>query len=62
MFKILVPTDFSPCASYATDVALQIAAKLHGEIHLYHRTDMPPNWGELSEKEKECYPKHQNQY
>ena len=56
MFKILVPTDFSPCASYATDVALQIAAKLNGEVHLYHRTDMPPNWGELSEKEKECYP------
>lgn len=58
MFKILVPTDFSPCATYAMDAALQIAAKLHGEIHLYHRTDVPPpNWDELNEKEKKCYPK-----
>ncbi len=57
MFKILVPTDFSPCATYAMDAALQIAVKLHGEIHLYHRTDVPSNWSELNEKEKQCYPK-----
>ena len=57
MFKILVPTDFSKCAGHAMNVALQIAQKLHGEIHLYHRTDIPHNWQQLNEEEKNCFPK-----
>ncbi len=56
MFKVLVPTDFSDCATHALNAALQIAQKLNGEIHLYHRADIPHNWHQFSEEEKNCFP------
>jgi nucleotide-binding universal stress UspA family protein len=41
MKKILVPTDFSPLASYATDAAIQIARLSGAEIYLLHVVEMP---------------------
>ena len=41
MQKILVPTDFSPLASFATQTALQIAAKTGAEVILLHVVEMP---------------------
>ncbi|MGB1242007.1 MAG: universal stress protein [Chitinophagales bacterium] len=55
MIKILVPTDFSSCANNAVDVALQIANQLKGEVHFYHRMDIPHIWNELSAEEKSVF-------
>ncbi len=41
MKKILVPTDFSPLASYATDVAIQMASQSGAEVILLHVVEMP---------------------
>ena len=41
MQKILVPTDFSPLASYATSAAVQIAGKTGAEVILLHVVEMP---------------------
>ncbi len=41
MKKILVPTDFSPLASFATGTALQIARKTGAEVILLHVVEMP---------------------
>jgi nucleotide-binding universal stress UspA family protein len=41
MKKILVPTDFSPCARIATDVAVDMAKRLNAEIILLHVIDQP---------------------
>ncbi|MEZ4886904.1 MAG: universal stress protein [Chitinophagales bacterium] len=55
MLKILVPTDFSNCAEAATDVALQIAQLQNGEVHFYHRIDIPHNWNQLTADEKALF-------
>lgn len=36
MFKILVPTDFSPNANLALEHAIRVANKLNGEVHALH--------------------------
>lgn len=41
MQKILVPTDFSPLATYATGAAIQIAKKSGAEVILLHVVEMP---------------------
>ncbi len=55
MIKILVPTDFSICATNAANVALQIANQLNGEVHFYHRMDIPQIWNDLSIEEKKVF-------
>lgn len=48
--KILVPTDFSDCAYYASDLAVKMAAQLGGvEVHFYTRVHVPAQWAELAE-------------
>ncbi len=41
MKSILVPTDFSACAGYAMDVALELAEKTRASLCLYH--SLSPN-------------------
>lgn len=41
MRKILVPTDFTEHANYATEVAAQLARKIGGEILLLHMLELP---------------------
>lgn len=41
MKKILVPTDFSPCAGHALSVAVQVAAKAGAELYLLHMETVP---------------------
>lgn len=41
MRKILVPTDFTEVASFATEMALRIAAKLEAEVTLLHVVNIP---------------------
>lgn len=41
MNNILVPTDFSECAAFALNVAVEIAKKHDATIHLLHVVDVP---------------------
>lgn len=41
---ILVPTDFSDCAGYALDAAVQLAERFQARIHLIHCLDLPADW------------------
>lgn len=43
MKKILVPTDFSPTAEYALEVAAQLAKRHNAEIYLLHMLELPLN-------------------
>ncbi len=54
MKNILVPTDFSACATYATEVAFELAAVHKACIHLYTRIDIPEKWHNMSDMEKEA--------
>jgi len=56
MYKILVPTDFSACATFAEDLALSIAKKVEGEVHFYHRAAIPHNWKDITENDKNRFP------
>jgi nucleotide-binding universal stress UspA family protein len=40
--KILVPTDFSPCAAAALDCAIDLAKKFDAEIRLLHALPLIP--------------------
>lgn len=54
MKKILVPTDFSPCARIASKLAFKLAKKFNGEVHLLHIINTGLNWVNIpKEKEKE---------
>lgn len=56
MKNILVPTDFSACATYATSAAFELA-KFHGAtVHLYTNLKIQYNWAELSEEAQKTYP------
>jgi nucleotide-binding universal stress UspA family protein len=56
MKNILVPSDFSACANYAVKAALQLCRDFGANLHLYHVMDMPQNWNEFDEKQKNAYP------
>lgn len=56
MKNILVPTDFSECAGYATDFAVALVAKSGGNVFLYSNIPVHPLWDNLSEKQKMEYP------
>lgn len=56
MKKILVPTDFSACATYASDLAVQWAQKLQAEVHFFSRIHVHPLWDQLSEQGKVDFP------
>jgi nucleotide-binding universal stress UspA family protein len=54
--KILVPTDFSPCANYAASLAIELAAKIKASVHFFHAAPVHPFWNELTEQEKLEFP------
>jgi nucleotide-binding universal stress UspA family protein len=56
MKKILVPTDFSECAQYAADVAIDIAARLDAEVLFYTRVDVHPLWDQIEERSRRDFP------
>jgi nucleotide-binding universal stress UspA family protein len=51
-FKILVPVDFSEVSDAAVNLAIDIAKKFQGTIHLYHAADIPDDWEYLSIDQK----------
>lgn len=56
MKKILVPTDFSAPANHALDLAMEIAPKLHAEVHIVHRLYVYPGWEKLSPIARKAFP------
>lgn len=56
MKNILVPTDFSACAAFATEAAFELAAIHQATIHLYNKVDIPEKWINWSNEEKEANP------
>ncbi len=55
MKNILVPTDFSICAGYAEDLALQLADKCQGHLSFLHNTPhIPDGWADLTAKEQDA--------
>ncbi len=48
MKSILVPTDFSKCAGYAENFAIELAAKSKAQIHFLHISSVPIDWVTLS--------------
>ena len=52
MKSILVPTDFSDCAGYATDAAVQLAKRFNAKVYLLNSQNLPPYWDNLPEEEK----------
>ena len=56
MKNILVPTDFSDCATYAADLGIAFSEFFDATLHLLACIDIPLNWEELSAEEKEKMP------
>ena len=44
MYKIVVPTDFSPLSEYALDVAIDIARKTNGAVFLLNVMSTTKNY------------------
>jgi nucleotide-binding universal stress UspA family protein len=55
--KILVPTDFSACAGYATDLAVKLAQQYEANVYLYTQIPVHPLWNQLPQEVKEKRPK-----
>ena len=45
MKNILVPTDFSPEAHYAFEVAVRLASRTGGHVKLLHALELPETAG-----------------
>jgi nucleotide-binding universal stress UspA family protein len=52
MKKILVPTDFSECASKAAQTAMKISGTTDTEIHYLHIANVPIDWATMNDSEK----------
>src|SRR5210317_221763 len=53
MKRILVPTDFSPCAGFAIDAAMQFAEHFNAKVFLFHLTNLPDGWESISQPDRE---------
>lgn len=56
MKPILVPTDFSACAHFATEAAIEIAKVSQAKIHFLHFVSIPIDWVNLEHNEEKMYP------
>lgn len=56
MKKILIPTDFSNCANFATQYALKIAPQLNCELEFLHIISTPVDWLKIPLDNEKLYP------
>ncbi len=56
--KILVPTDFSKYANYASGVALKIAQETNARVEFFHQTHILGEWSTLDPETKAYYEKN----
>ena len=54
--KILVPTDFSPQAEAAADLAVEIARRTKGEVIFHHAFSTIIDWAAVTVEEENRYP------
>lgn len=54
--NILVPTDFSVCATYAVDAAVQLARAFSATLHVLNIANVPADWHLKSLQEQETLP------
>ncbi|MDW3646783.1 MAG: universal stress protein [Bacteroidia bacterium] len=50
--NILVPTDFSDNSRQTLKAAVTFTQKIKGQIYLYHRSNLPPNWDAATDEQK----------
>jgi nucleotide-binding universal stress UspA family protein len=55
MKTILVPTDFSPCADQAAQLAIKLARMGSYKLHFLHLMSTPLNWLQLSDEQQKMY-------
>jgi nucleotide-binding universal stress UspA family protein len=56
MKKILVPTDFSTCATAAEDFAFMLAKKIQAELIYIHVVITPVDWTKLTKDQENFFP------
>lgn len=56
MKNILVPTDFSACATFACNTAFELAQFYGATVHLYCNLNIDPDWKDMSKKEQSNFP------
>jgi nucleotide-binding universal stress UspA family protein len=56
MKKILIPTDFTECANYATQYAFEIAKKLNCELEFLHVISTPVDWVKVPFENEKLFP------
>ena len=61
MKNILVPTDFSACAAFAAEAAIDLAVIYNAQVHLFHCISSSRSWAGLSQTDKEGSSEYQRQ-
>lgn len=56
MKRILVPTDFSLCAKYASNTAINLAKKSNSEVHFLHFMSIPIHFLQLESGQDKIFP------
>ena len=59
MKNILVPTDFSACATYAVEAAFLLAEQFDAKLHFFTCLNIPINWSDYSVEKQNTYPEAQ---
>ncbi|RMG84697.1 MAG: universal stress protein [Bacteroidetes bacterium] len=52
MKNILIPTDFSACATDALHAGMMLAKHMGARVHVYSRLDIPESWFSMDEAQK----------
>ena len=56
MKKILIPTDFSTCATFATNYGIKIAATFNSKLEFLHVISTPFDWVKIPLEHEKLYP------
>lgn len=56
MKNILVPTDFSACATHAMDLGYAFAEFFNAKLIFYSCIDIPIEWSDMTDDQKSIYP------
>ncbi|MFD2517835.1 universal stress protein [Salinimicrobium flavum] len=56
MKNVLIPTDFSESASYASDLGVEIAKKMNTGVTFLHLISTPVDWRKLPLEKESLYP------
>lgn len=57
MKNILIPTDFSACATYAVEAGMGLAKRFDSKVYLLHNMQLLPDWQNMTQAERESNPR-----